>query len=78
MRVTLRNKLSACRQALKKAGNKRDKWTKDWPGQLLITTSQMQWTQDCSKALVKLKERGDKKSLKSMKKKQVILQRYTN
>ncbi|KAL5251273.1 hypothetical protein ACHWQZ_G016836 [Mnemiopsis leidyi] len=73
MRVTLRQQLKLCRVALKKAGTKRDKWTKEWPGQLLITTSQMQWTQDCTKALSMIKDRGDKKSLKSMKKKQISM-----
>ena len=31
----------------------------------------MQWTSDCTKALASTKERGDKKALKSLKKKQV-------
>ena len=35
--------------------------------QMLITSSQIQWTGDCEKAL----DRGDKKGLKSLKKKQV-------
>ena len=35
---------------------------------MLITSSQMQWTSDCEKAL----GRGDKKGLKSLKKKQVL------
>ena len=39
--------------------------------QLTITSSQMQWTSDCTKALASTKERGDKKALKSLKKKQV-------
>ena len=37
------------------------------PTQMLITSSQIQWTSDCEKAL----DRGDKKGLKSMRKKQV-------
>lgn len=41
--------------------------------QMLITSSQMQWTADVTKALAVTKERGDKKALKSMKKKQVSL-----
>ena len=31
----------------------------------------MQWTTDCTKALTQVKIRGDKKPLKSLKKKQV-------
>ena len=38
---------------------------------MCITSSQMQWTADVTKALATTKERGDKKALKSMKKKQV-------
>ena len=67
MRATLKDILRACRVDLKKHLNKRDKWVRDWPGQVLITASQIQWTADCEKAL----DRGDKKGLKSLKKKQV-------
>ena len=34
MRVTLKNLLRACRVDLKKNLNKREKWVKDWPGQV--------------------------------------------
>jgi len=40
---------------------------------MLITSSQIQWTADCEKAL----GRGDKKGLKSLKKKQVFTMNYT-
>ena len=72
MRITLKDILRACRLDLKKNLNKREKWVKDWPGQVLITASQMQWTADCEKAL----DRGDKKGLKSLKKKQVSSEQY--
>jgi hypothetical protein len=39
--------------------------------QMCITASQIQWTQDVTKALTSTKERGDKRPLKSLKKKQV-------
>jgi len=39
---------------------------------MCITASQMQWTADVTKALGLTKERGDKKGLKSLKKKQVL------
>ena len=39
------------------------------PPQLCITASQIQWTADCEKAL----DRGDKKALRSLKKKQVAM-----
>ncbi|XP_059156869.1 dynein axonemal heavy chain 2-like isoform X2 [Physella acuta] len=73
MRWTLKEILRNCRTALKKNLNKRDKWIKDWPGQMCITAGQIQWTQDVTKALAITKERGDKRALKSMKKKQVIM-----
>lgn len=71
MRWTLKEVLKQTRLALKKMLNKRDKWMKDWPGQPVVTASQIQWTADCTKALSIVKERGDKKALKSIKKKQV-------
>ncbi|KAF6038528.1 hypothetical protein EB796_003169 [Bugula neritina] len=73
MRWTLKEVLKSCRVALKKNLSKRDKWIKDWCGQLCITTSQMQWTADVTKALASTKERGDKKALKSLKRKQVAM-----
>jgi dynein heavy chain len=60
--------------ALKKS--KRDKWLKDFPGQTCITSSQIQWTADTIKALKQTRDRGDKKALKSMKKKQVSFHTY--
>jgi dynein heavy chain len=47
---------------LKKKLGKRDKWVKEWPGQITITASQIQWTTDVQKALDQCKERGDKKT----------------
>ena len=38
---------------------------------MVIASSQMQWTTDCTRALATCKERQDKKPLKSVKKKQV-------
>uniref|UniRef100_A0A8D0HGT5 Dynein axonemal heavy chain 2 n=1 Tax=Sphenodon punctatus TaxID=8508 RepID=A0A8D0HGT5_SPHPU len=78
MRLTLKELLRNCRLALKKMLSKRDKWVKEWPGQLVITASQIQWTQDVTKCLATCKERGDKKYLKAMKKKQVsMLNKYS-
>ncbi|XP_048373762.1 dynein axonemal heavy chain 2 [Sphaerodactylus townsendi] len=78
MRWTLREVLRNCRLALKKMLTKRDKWVKEWPGQMVITASQIQWTADVSKCLTTCRERGDKKYLKAMKKKQVsMLNKYS-
>ena len=74
MHTTLKDTLRACRADLKKNLTKREKWIKEWPGQMLITASQIQWTADSEKALCK----GDKKGLKSLKKKQVKFQIYIN
>ncbi|TSK77047.1 Dynein heavy chain 2, axonemal [Bagarius yarrelli] len=79
MRCTLKDSLKNCCIALKKMTGKRDKWVKDWPGQMVITASQIQWTTDVTKSLIAGKERADKSALKSMKKKQVsMLHRYSD
>eukprot|EP00064_Thunnus_orientalis_P006207 superscaffoldBa00000637_g6223 len=78
MRVTLKIRLSECLASLKRITGHRDKWVKDWPGQMLITASQIQWTADVTQSLITGKERADKSSLKSMKKRQVsMLQSYS-
>uniref|UniRef100_A0A1B8Y1E3 Dynein heavy chain 2, axonemal n=1 Tax=Xenopus tropicalis TaxID=8364 RepID=A0A1B8Y1E3_XENTR len=79
MRWTLKELLRNCRLALKKMSSKRDKWVKEWAGQMLITSSQIQWTADVTKSLMAAKERGEKKILKIMKKKQVsMLNKYSD
>lgn len=52
MRKTLRDLLRDCRVEMKKASVKRDKVIRDWPGQICLTTSQIQWTSDVTKALI--------------------------
>lgn len=73
MRWTLKELLKLTRAALKKVGTKREKWVKDWAGQLLITASQIQWTSDCTKALSITKDKQDKKPLKTLRKKQISM-----
>eukprot|EP00842_Homolaphlyctis_polyrhiza_P005476 jgi/Hompol1/592/HPOL_005362-RA len=68
MRVTLRKLLAGCLGNMKKA--KRDKWLKDWPGMLLIVAGLIAWTLDCTKGLQEM-EKGEKGSLKNLKKRQV-------
>ncbi|XP_030578556.1 dynein heavy chain 2, axonemal [Archocentrus centrarchus] len=78
MRATLKDCLGDCLVDLKSVRGPRDKWVKTWPGQMLITASQIQWTSNVTRALIISKERADKASLKSMKKKQVsMLQCYS-
>ena len=38
MRWTLKELLKQCRLALKKNTSKRDKWVKEWAGQVIITS----------------------------------------
>ena len=66
---TLMNRLVATKAAQKKT--KKDKWLREYPGQLCIVASQIQWTSDTERALKHVRIRGDKKALRTMKKKQV-------
>ncbi|XP_035806180.2 dynein axonemal heavy chain 2 [Amphiprion ocellaris] len=75
---TLKESLSNCLVHLKRTEGPRDKWVKEWPGQVTITASQIKWTSDVTQALMRCKEKGDKSSLKSVKRKQVaMLQCYS-
>ncbi|XP_065644391.1 dynein axonemal heavy chain 2 isoform X2 [Hydra vulgaris] len=73
MRSGLKELLRGCRLGLKKVGTGREKWVKEWAGQLIIIASQIQWTADCSKALLGMKDREDKKTLKNLRKKQIFV-----
>ena len=73
MRVTLKEELKKCKANLRRMLSKRDKWIKEHPGQMCISASQIQWTGDVTKALGLVKERGDQKPLKSLKKKQISM-----
>lgn len=55
MRVTLREVLRQCRTGLRKMLAKRDRWVKEWPGQPGITSTQIQWTSDCTRTLLHCK-----------------------
>lgn len=75
MRWTLQDELKKCKGNLKQKYGmiKRDKWIKDYFGQLCIIVSQIQWTVDVEKVFRLIKDRGDKKVFKIMKKKQVVM-----
>ncbi|VDM31109.1 unnamed protein product [Hydatigera taeniaeformis] len=78
MRKTLRDLLRDCRLVMKKASVKREKVVKEWPGQICIATSQIQWTADVTKALIMVNRRHDKKPLRMIRKKQkAILKRFS-
>ncbi|KAM8794253.1 dynein axonemal heavy chain 2 [Eudromia elegans] len=77
MRGTLHELLRACLLALRKAPAKRDKWAREWPGQLAIVASQIQWTADVTRSLAQSRERGDRRFLRAARKRQAaVLCRY--
>ncbi|XP_054274165.1 dynein axonemal heavy chain 2 [Macrosteles quadrilineatus] len=79
MRLSLRSLLKTVRLSLKKNLNDRDKWIKEWCGQLCITASQIQWTSDCTRTLRVCKAMENKSALKKLKKKQnAILAKFSD
>ncbi|XP_048524356.1 dynein axonemal heavy chain 2 [Dendroctonus ponderosae] len=70
MRQVLKNAFKPCRGELKKNLNKRDKWLLANCGQLCNACSLIQWTTDCTRALVHAKIMESKKPLKRLRKKQ--------
>ncbi|KYM82700.1 Dynein heavy chain 2, axonemal [Atta colombica] len=78
MRVTLREVLRHCRTALRKMLMKRDRWVKEWPGQPSITSTQIQWTSDCTRTLMHCKMIDSKKPLRKLRKRQTqALDKYS-
>ncbi|KAK4876213.1 hypothetical protein RN001_012635 [Aquatica leii] len=73
MRAALRREFKPCRSDLKKNLNKRDKWLISNVGQLCNACSQIQWTTDCTRALVHCKVTESKKPLKKLRKKQNLV-----
>ncbi|KAM6908918.1 dynein axonemal heavy chain 2 [Xenentodon cancila] len=73
MRNTLKTCLKNCLLDLRKVTGRRDKWVRDWPGQIIIIASQIKWTTNVTKCLIISKEKADRSFLKSMKKKQVSM-----
>ncbi|KAI9141400.1 dynein heavy chain and region D6 of dynein motor-domain-containing protein [Paraphysoderma sedebokerense] len=70
MHTTLRKLLLNCLTAVRKV--KKDKWLKDWPGQLLILTGKISWTVECMRALADITKNGNG-GMKSLKRKQASL-----
>ncbi|XP_031370853.1 dynein heavy chain 2, axonemal [Apis dorsata] len=78
MRVSLHEVLKQCRTALRKMIQKRDKWVKEWPGQPGITSTQIQWTTDCTRTLLHCKLVDSRKPLKKLRRRQnQALSRYS-
>ncbi|XP_037870398.1 dynein axonemal heavy chain 2 isoform X3 [Bombyx mori] len=70
MRVVLREQLILTRAALRKCRYQREQWINDWPGQLGITASKIQWTSDCTRTLCRCEIMNEKKPMKKLRKKQ--------
>jgi dynein heavy chain len=67
MQLALQKALRLSVEAYK---GKKEKWIKEYPGQLLITTGTIVWTLDCAKGLNEI-SKGNKGGLRKLKKKQV-------
>ncbi|XP_074107880.1 dynein heavy chain 2, axonemal kl-2 [Cotesia typhae] len=70
MRECLKEVLKECRSALRKIQDKRDKWVKEWLSQPGITSTQIQWTSECTRALVHCKAMESRKPLRKLRKRQ--------
>jgi dynein heavy chain len=70
MKETLRKILCDCHKLnIAPKGMKKEKWVREYPGMLLITSGQIAWTHDCESALQKI-DRGSKNAMKVLKKAQ--------
>lgn len=70
MKKSLKQKLKQTRASLKELSKKRDKWLDLWPGQLCLTTSQIKWTTECTRALIHCQIQNERRPLKALRKKQ--------
>eukprot|EP00392_Amoebophrya_sp_AT5.2_P008786 g8814.t1 len=70
MKESLRKVLNTTHLAnITKNSMKKEKWIKEFPGQLLITSGQIAWSTDCETALAAI-EKGKKNAMKLLKKAQ--------
>eukprot|EP00975_Prorocentrum_lima_P042104 8850956-Prorocentrum_lima.AAC.1 len=67
MQLGLQKLLHASTQSYR---GKKERWIKEYQGQLLITTGAIQWTADCHKALTAMSN-GTKNAMRQVKRKQV-------
>ena len=67
MIASLEKVYTACLLAYR---GKKEKWIKEYPGQLLITCGQTAWTNECTRVLNEM-AKGEKKPLRQLKKKWV-------
>lgn len=70
MRVTLKIQLRDTLIMLRKMSASRDRWLEKYPGQLCLTTCQMQWTTNCTRSLLICDYLKNRKPLKKLRRKQ--------
>lgn len=70
MVAVMKEKLKLTRASLRKLSGNRELWLSQWPGQMLLTTCQIQWTTECTRSLIHCKMVDQKKPLRKLKKKQ--------
>ncbi len=73
VQFSVKRSLDGCTKSLK--STKKDKWVRDWQGQVLITAGAIFWTRGCFRALEMIENGRDKNALRSYRKKQVSLLR---
>ncbi|XP_030382586.1 dynein heavy chain 2, axonemal, partial [Scaptodrosophila lebanonensis] len=66
----MKEQLKLTRGSLKKLISNREKWISLWPGQMILTTAQIQWTTECTRSLIHCKMVDQKKPLRKLKRKQ--------
>jgi len=71
MFTVMRERLKLTRGSLKKLIGNREKWISLWPGQMVLTTAQIQWTTECTRSLIHCSMVDQKKPLRKLKKKQI-------
>lgn len=70
MRATLKFQLRDTLIMLRKMSTSRDRWLEKFPGQLCLTTCQMQWTTNCTRSLLICNYLKNRKPLKKLRRKQ--------
>ena len=60
-----------CSLTLQAYRGKKDKWIREWPGQMLITVGLISWTAECTRALDLIMKGNNKSALKQAKKKEI-------
>ncbi|XP_026846886.1 dynein heavy chain 2, axonemal [Drosophila persimilis] len=71
MFTVMKELLKLTRRSLKKLIGNREKWIFLWPGQMVLTTAQIQWTTECTRSLIHCNMVDQKKPLRKLKRKQI-------